>query len=110
MAKARYADRVRVGYSIQVEEDADLTYTIAGGTEQLTLGEEQLFPGSDLVIVGMDVGESKRVQVPAELLFGPCRKALVRTLHPEQLPARLEPEVGQNWRSAQKTGTFCQSR
>jgi peptidylprolyl isomerase len=95
MAKARYGDRVRVCYSLQVEEDADLTYTIAGGTEQLTLGEEQLFPGSDLVIIGMDVGESKRVRVPAELLFGPCREALVRTLHPEQLPARLEPEVGQ---------------
>lgn len=41
------------------------------------------------------MGESKRVRVPAELLFGPCREALVRTLHPEQLPARLEPEVGQ---------------
>jgi FKBP-type peptidyl-prolyl cis-trans isomerase 2 len=77
-----------------VEEDADLTYTIAGGTEQLTLGKEELFPGSDLVMIGMDVGESKRVRIPAELLFGPCREALVRTLHPEQLPARLEPEVG----------------
>lgn len=111
MDKARYGDKVRVRYSIQVEEDADLTYTIAGGTEQLTLGEEELFPNSDLVIIGMDVGESRRTRVPAELLFGPCRETLVRTLHPEQLPAGLEPEVAaKSWRCEQKTGTLYQSR
>jgi FKBP-type peptidyl-prolyl cis-trans isomerase 2 len=95
MVKARCGDRVEVCYSIQVNGNTDLTYTIADGAEQLTLGEEELFPGSDLVIIGMDVRESKRVRVPAELLFGPCREALVRRLHPEQLPAHLEPEVGQ---------------
>ena len=95
MAKARYGDRVRVRYTVQAEEDTDLTSTIARGSEHLTLGEEELFPGSDLVIIGMDVGESKTVRIPAELLFSPCREELVRTLHPEQLPADLEPEVGQ---------------
>ena len=95
MAKARYGDRVGVRCTAQVEEDTDLTSPISRGTEHLTLGEEELFPGSDLVIIGMDVGESKTVRIPAGLLFGPCREALVRTLHPEQLPAHLEPEVGQ---------------
>ena len=82
MAKARYGDRVRVRYTVQAEEDTDLTSTIARGSEHLTLGEEELFPGSDLVIIGMDVGESKTVRIPAELLFSPCREELVRTLHP----------------------------
>jgi FKBP-type peptidyl-prolyl cis-trans isomerase 2 len=95
MAKARYGDRVRVCYSIQVEEDTDLAYTIARGTEELTLGKEELFPGSDLVMIGMDVGESKTVRFPSELLFGPSREALVRRVHPEQLPAHPQPEVGQ---------------
>jgi peptidylprolyl isomerase len=95
MAKARYGDRVRVRYKIQIEEDNDLTSTIAGDSEQLTLGQRELFPGSDLAIIGMDVGELKRVRIPAELLFGQCRELLVRTLHPEHLPAHLEPEVGQ---------------
>jgi peptidylprolyl isomerase len=94
MPKARYGDRVRVRYRIRIKDDKDLKATIAGDSEQLTLGEEELFPGSDLIIIGMDVGELKRVRVPAELLFSPCREALVRTLHPEQLPAHLEPEVG----------------
>jgi FKBP-type peptidyl-prolyl cis-trans isomerase 2 len=95
MPKARYGDTVGVRYTIHVEEDVGLTVTLARGSEQLTLGEEELFRGSDLVIIGMEVGESKAVRIPAELLFGPCREALVQTLHPEHLPAHLEPEVGQ---------------
>lgn len=104
MAKARYGDRVRVRYEIHVEEDPDLTSTIASGSEHLTLGDQELFPGSDLVIIGMDVGESKAVRVPAVLLFGPSRESLVRTLHPEQLPAYLEPEVGQRLEMRKEQG------
>jgi peptidylprolyl isomerase len=104
MAKARYGDRIGVRYTVQVEEATGLPSTIARDSVRFTLGEQELFPGSDLVIIGMDVGESKTVRIPAEVLFGPCRQALVRTLHPEQLPVQMEPEVGQTLEMREEDG------
>ena len=62
---------------------------------QFTVGDGQLIAGFEQAIIGMKVGESVTVEIPAAEAYGPHREELVFEVDRAEFPADLEPEVGQ---------------
>jgi len=76
------------------------------GLEPLTftLGQGQMIPGFEQAVLGMKVGESKTVTIPADEAYGPHRDDLVQVINREELPPGLDPEVGQQLQGSQTGG------
>ncbi|GAB1350361.1 peptidylprolyl isomerase [Ignavibacteriales bacterium] len=57
------------------------------------VGNNEIIPGLELAVLGMEVGEKKDVAVPPELGYGEYRDSLVVEVLRSQLPD-LEVEIG----------------
>ncbi|MBM3143349.1 MAG: peptidylprolyl isomerase [Chloroflexi bacterium] len=61
---------------------------------EVALGQGLLIPGFEEAVIGMKVGKSKTVTIPAKKAFGPHLDDLVAVVPRDQLPEGPEPRVG----------------
>jgi FKBP-type peptidyl-prolyl cis-trans isomerase 2 len=62
---------------------------------QFVLGKGQVIAGFEQAVIGMNTGESRTVHIPMEQAYGPRRSDMIVTMDRSQLPADLNPRVGQ---------------
>jgi peptidylprolyl isomerase len=67
------------------------------GPMELVIGGGEFFPQIEEALVGMSVGDKKTVQVPAVEAFGEYDTEKVFTVPRSDLPADMEPEVGNEY-------------
>jgi peptidylprolyl isomerase len=67
----------------------------ASGPLDVQLGAEEIFPQIEQALLGMTPGETRTVMVPAAEAFGEYDEENVLTVPRSQLPADLNPEVGE---------------
>ena len=118
MAQAKKGDRVRIDYTGRLADGTVFDSTIEGqecntddcdtaehdagdcgcgcesGPVALTVGAGELFPQIDEVLVGMAPGEKKQVVILAADAFGEYDEEKVFTVPRGDLPADLDPAVG----------------
>lgn len=104
MAQAKQGDRVRVNYTgrltdgsiVDSSEDCcdDESCSHETGPLEFTIGEEEVIPGLEQALVGMQPGEKKTVEIPSDEAYGPRDEELVMEVPRSDLPAELNPEVG----------------
>jgi peptidylprolyl isomerase len=101
MARAKRGDRVRVHYTGTLDNGEE--FDSSRGTDPLTfvLGEGSVIQGFDGAVEGMEVGEEKRVTIPADEAYGARREELTLRLPRSELPPDLELEVGTQLRMEQ---------
>ncbi len=96
MAPAKEGDKVKVQYTGKLKEDGTV---FASNDEndplEFTVGKGEIIPGFEQAIVGMDEGEEKTVEIPSEQAYGEHTEERVVTVHREQLPDDMDPQVGQ---------------
>lgn len=61
---------------------------------EFKLGAGQILPGFENGIVGMQAGESKKINIPAAEAYGERKEELVQEVPRTQLPEEIKPEVG----------------
>ena len=98
MSEARQGDRVRVHYTGR-HANGEIFDSSEGRGEhsaplEFTIGEGQVIPGFETGVLGMKLGESRRIEIPADEAYGPRREELVATLPREHFPEDIELEVG----------------
>jgi peptidylprolyl isomerase len=93
--RAQSGNTVRFHYVGRLDDGQVFGTTENRDPLELRLGEGSMIPGVEGALVGMAPGESKSVQLPVEQAYGPHREDLVAEFQKEQLPAEIEPEVGQ---------------
>ena len=103
-ATAGDGDTVRVHYTGTLEDGTTFDTSVGGEPLEFTLGAGQMIPGFEEAVYGLKIGESKTVTIPAEEAYGPHRDDLVIVVEWEQLPAGLDPEVGQQLQMQQTDG------
>ena len=101
---AKDGDTVKIHYTGTLEDGT--TFDTSEGREPLefTLGEGRMIPGFEKAVYGLQVGKSKTVTIPAEEAYGPYSDDLILVVEREELPANLEPEVGQQLQMQQTDG------
>lgn len=92
----------------QIEQNDKVTISFAGSLENgtifqesnesehliITIGNHDLPPTLEQALLGMSVGEKKRVKVEPDEGYGPRRKDLLQTLNRNSLSDRMTPQIG----------------
>jgi len=104
MAQAKIGDTVKVHYTGKLEDGTVLDSSINRGPLQFTLGESQVIPGFEQAVVGMNLEESKTVNIPADEAYGPRHKELVVVVNRNEFPAELELKVDDHLQIKQGDG------
>ncbi len=104
MAEAKHGDTVKVHYTGKLEDGTVFDTSVDHDPLQFTIGEGQIIPGFEQAVVGMNPGESKTIKVTADDAYGLHHEEMVLVVDRNQLPADLNPEVGQQLQSRQPDG------
>jgi len=104
MAQAGTSDTVRVHYT--GTHDDGTVFDTSSGREPLefTIGSGQVIPGFDSAVDGMSPGDSETVKIPAEQAYGPHREEMMLEVDRVQVPAELDPQVGERLEIKQQDG------
>jgi len=104
MAQVTSGDTVRVHYTGTLTDGS--TFDTSEGREPLefTAGGGQVIPGFDQAIAGMEPGDTKTVEIPADEAYGPQREEMMLRVTPDQFPEDMDPQVGQELQLSQPDG------
>lgn len=96
---AQEGDTVKVDYILTLDDgtEVDSSLNASYGHVQplnFTIGSGDLLVGFENAVIGLAVGESTTVKIPADEAYGPWDEELVVTLNWSQLQEGLVPEVG----------------
>lgn len=88
-------NKVRVHYKGTLTEDGSM-FDSSEGREPLEfiVGEGMVIDGFDKGVLGMTVGENKRVDIPFLHAYGPYNEMMIFEFSRDQLPEDLQPEIG----------------
>jgi FKBP-type peptidyl-prolyl cis-trans isomerase 2 len=104
MAEAKNGDTVRVHYTGKLDNGTVFGTSVERDPLEFTIGEEQIIPALEQAVVGMQPGESKTTKITADKAYGQHREEMVVVIGRDDLPANLEPEVGQHLQVVQADG------
>ncbi len=92
--EAKRGDNVKVHYTGSLDDGS--VFDSSEGKEPLSfaVGGGQVIAGFDEAVIGMEVGDSKTVHIPAEKAYGQRNDELVIHAPIEQVPPDLKPEIG----------------
>ncbi|MCE1273531.1 MAG: peptidylprolyl isomerase [Chlorobiaceae bacterium] len=95
MAQAKSGDTVRVHYTGTFDDGTVFDTSMEREPLQFTVGAGMVIAGFDNAVTGMEPGQKKTVNIPAEQAYGPRSEELVAEIGRDRLPADLEIEIGQ---------------
>jgi peptidylprolyl isomerase len=104
MTQAKMGDTVTVHYTGKLADGTIFDSSNGGDPLEFTLGEGELIAGFENAVVGMNAGETKTAEISVEQAYGLYNPDMVIEVDREQMPAELEPEVGQQLQLQQPTG------
>ena len=96
---------VQVEYTGKLTDGTVFDSSVGKQPLEFTAGAGQMIPGFDNAVLGMKVGESKTVTIPAADAYGPSRADLITVIPRTQLPPDLTPEVGQQLQAIRQDGS-----
>lgn len=95
MAQAKQGDTVKIHYTGKLGDGTVFDTSLNRHPLQFTIGKGQVIAGFEQAVVGMNTGESKTTTIPVDQAYGPRREDMIVTVERSQLPADLNPTVGQ---------------
>lgn len=112
MVNVKEGDTVKVHYTGTLEDGTVFDSSRGSQPLQFTMGKQQLIPGFEAAVLGMNVGESKTTVIQADQGYGKHFKEMVFEVDRTVFPEEIKPEVGlrlsltsQDGRSASVTVT-----
>lgn len=72
---------------------------------EFEVGAGQVIPGFDQAVIGMQVGDTKKVHIPEGEAYGPYNEEMVFAADPNQFEEGLAPQVGQQFQTQMPDGT-----
>ncbi len=103
-AVATDGDTVKVHYTGRLTDGTVFDTSVGSDPLEFTLGQGQTILGFEQAVIGMQVGETKTVTIPADQAYGPHREDMILEVSKDELPEELEPEVGMQLQMNQGDG------
>lgn len=104
MAPAKHGDTVRVHYTGKLADGTIFDSSLNEEPLEFRIGEGQVIPGFEEAVIGMNPGQSKITKVRADKAYGSYREDMVLVMDRNQLPAHIQPEVGQQMEMRHEDG------
>ncbi len=94
MTQAKNGDNVTLHYTGKLNDGTIFDSSEGKDPLPVTLGEGEVIEGFETAILGMSVGDSKTVTIPADKAYGAYYDEKVIDFPADQIPEDIEPEVG----------------
>jgi peptidylprolyl isomerase len=104
-ATAKTGDKVKVDYTLKLSDGTVYDTSVGKTPFEFTLGQNEAIAGFDKAVIGMKVGETKTVTIPAAEAYGPHLDSLLVTVDRSTIPDGAELQVGQELQATQADGT-----
>jgi peptidylprolyl isomerase len=104
MAAAQNGNKVRVHYTGKLEDGTVFDSSEGADPLEFTLGEGQLIAGFEEGVLGMEPGESRTLNIPADQAYGPHRPEGIIEVNRLELPPEMPLEVGMQLQASQENG------
>ena len=94
MTQANSGDTVRIHYTGTLTDGSTFDSSTGRDPLEFQLGSGQIIPGLDNAILGMSVGETDKVTIPAAEAYGPHNPDAVQTVPRTDIPAEIDLAPG----------------
>jgi FKBP-type peptidyl-prolyl cis-trans isomerase 2 len=94
---AKNGDRVRVHYTGRLEDGNVFDSSRDGEPLEFVVGAGEVIPGFDEAVRGLNVGDSRTVEIESDDAYGPRREGLVTQISREAAQFPVEPQVGMHF-------------
>lgn len=95
MAEVKAGDTIKVHYTGKLPDGTEFDTSANREPLQFTVGRGQVIPGFEKAVVGMEPGDSKTTEIPANQAYGPHQEELVLVVEHDKFPPHIDPAVGQ---------------
>jgi len=92
--KVKANDKVRVHYKGTLSDGVMFDSSEGRDPLEFTIGSGQIIPGFENGVIGMQVDESKTINIPVAEAYGEAKAELILEVPKSQLPPEINPEVG----------------
>ena len=92
--KVKANDKVRVHYKGSLSDGVMFDSSEGRDPLEFTIGSGQIIPGFENGVIGMQVDESKTLNIPAAEAYGQPKAELILEVPKSQLPPEINPEIG----------------
>jgi peptidylprolyl isomerase len=97
-------DIIKVDYTGTLSDGSTFDTSIGRTPLEFTVGAGQMIAGFDKAVVGMKLGETKKVTIPAAEAYGEYQPNLVLVIQRDQLPQGMSPKIGDHLGMRQPNG------
>lgn len=104
MSAAAQGNKVKVHYTGTFDDGATFDSSAGHDPLEFEVGGGQVIPGFEQAVLGMKVGESKKVRIPEAEAYGPHNPEMVIESERSQFEEGLNPEVGQQFQTQMEDG------
>ena len=104
MSQAQQGNTVLVHYKGELEDGSVFDQSRQEDPLQFTIGDGMLIPDFEEAVIGMNQGDKKTIQIPAERAYGQYREDLMIEVERSQFPDHITPAVGQQLQLTQPDG------
>ncbi len=91
---AKNGDTVKVHYVGTLEDGSEFDSSRGGDPLEFKLGEPGLIEGFANAVLGMTVGETKKVTLSPEQAYQMPRPEMIQAMPRENIPESITPEIG----------------
>jgi peptidylprolyl isomerase len=104
MMQAKDGDSVKVHYTGKLKDGS--VFDSSEGREPLEfkVGAGQVIPDFENAVIGMNIGDSKTVDTPAENAYGAYSNEMIVDVPLDQFPPDIKPEIGLTLQMRQPDG------
>jgi FKBP-type peptidyl-prolyl cis-trans isomerase 2 len=104
MGKVKDGDTVKVHYTGKLENGEVFDTSKEKEPFEFTVGKKAVIPGFETGVVGMEVGDTKTIEIAPEEAYGAKRDELVVEVKKSELPDDITPTIGQRLQIKQEGG------
>ncbi|PLX97340.1 MAG: peptidylprolyl isomerase [Desulfuromonas sp.] len=98
-------DRIKLHYTGTFDDGEVFDSSRNADPFEFEAGAGQVIPGFDKAVLGMQVGETKKIRLEEDEAYGPYNEEMVINASPDQFETGLTPEVGQQFQTQLEDGT-----
>lgn len=94
MQTAKKGDKVKVHYHGKLTDGTTFDSSEGRAPLEFEVGSGQVIPGFDEGVTGLQIGEKKTVNIPADQAYGPVSEEQIVEFPKSQFPEDMKPEIG----------------
>ena len=104
MSAVKKGDKIKVHYTGKLNNGEVFDSSVGRTPLEFEVGGGMMIAGLDAAVYGMKVGDKKVAEIPAKDAYGVVNKDMIAEIPRANMPADLEPEVGQQLSMQQPNG------